>query len=45
MLIISSGEGRGMSGVVTIIKLYKQLQAIGHGHSGTQALIHAIRRI
>lgn len=37
--------GIKLPGLELANQLYRQLQAIGHGESGTQALIHAIRKI
>jgi 3-hydroxyisobutyrate dehydrogenase len=37
--------GLSLPGLELASNLYRELQAIGHGESGTQALIHAIRNI
>ena len=37
--------GIRLPGLELANQLYRQLQAIGHGESGTQALIHAIRQL
>jgi len=37
--------GIKLPGLELANQLYRQLQAIGHGESGTQALIHAIRQL
>ena len=37
--------GIKLSGLELANQLYRQLQAAGHGESGTQALIHAIRQL
>ena len=41
----SEQMGLTLPGLELANSLYKQLQAIGHGQSGTQALIHAIKKI
>jgi len=41
----SEQMGLSLPGLELAGRLYQQLQAIGHGQSGTQALIHAIRRL
>jgi hypothetical protein len=37
--------GLNLPGLGLANRLYRELQAIGHGESGTQALIHAIKKI
>lgn len=37
--------GLDLPGLELANRLYRELQAIGHGESGTQALIHAIKKI
>jgi len=46
-IALSECEQMGLSlpGLELASSLYKQLQDIGHGQSGTQALIHAIKKI
>ena len=46
-IALSECEQMGLSlpGLELANSLYQQLQAIGHGQSGTQALIHAIRQL
>jgi 3-hydroxyisobutyrate dehydrogenase len=46
-IALSECEQMGLSlpGLELANRLYQELQAIGHGQSGTQALIHAIRKI
>ena len=46
-IALSECEQMGLSlpGLELASRLYGQLQEIGHGRSGTQALIHAIRKI
>jgi len=41
----SEQMGLTLPGLELASRLYKQLQEIGHGQSGTQALIHAIKKI
>jgi 3-hydroxyisobutyrate dehydrogenase len=41
----SEQMGLNLPGLELASRLYLQLQEIGHGQSGTQALIHAIRKI
>ncbi len=41
----SEQMGLTLPGLELASRLYKQLQDIGHGHSGTQALIHAIKKV
>jgi len=46
-IALSECEQMGLSlpGLKLASSLYRQLQDTGHGHSGTQALIHAIKKI
>jgi len=46
-IALSECEQMGLTlpGLELASSLYKQLQAIGHGQSGTQALIHAISKV
>jgi 3-hydroxyisobutyrate dehydrogenase len=41
----SEQMGLSLPGLELASRLYRQLQAIGHGQSGTQALIHAIKQL
>jgi len=41
----SEQMGLSLPGLGLASELYKKLQAIGHGQSGTQALVHAIRQL
>ena len=41
----SEQMGLSLPGLELASSLYQQLQAIGHGHSGTQALVHAIKQL
>jgi 3-hydroxyisobutyrate dehydrogenase len=41
----SEQMGLSLPGLELAGRLYKQLQAIGHGQSGTQALVHAIKQL
>ena len=41
----SEQMGLSLPGLELASKLYRELQAIGHGQSGTQALVHAIRQL
>ena len=41
----SEQMGLSLPGLELANSLYQQLQAIGHGQSGTQALVHAIKRL
>jgi 3-hydroxyisobutyrate dehydrogenase len=37
--------GLSLPGLELANRLYRELQAIGHGQSGTQALVHAINQL
>ncbi len=41
----SEHMGLNLPGLELASRLYRELQSIGHGQSGTQALVHAIRRL
>ena len=41
----SEQMGLNLPGLELASQLYRKLQAIGHGQSGTQALVHAIRQL
>ena len=41
----SEQMGLTLPGLELASELYRKLQAIGHGQSGTQALVHAIRQL